>query len=411
MRKIKKALLWFFLLDKRFLRKPLLLLLLCMIPLTALLASRLPQDHGTLLRIGVSSKSPDDRLAREVMKDLTHRRSRGAVRYIAYKTSDQMAQAVKKGDIRLGFLFPEDLSKLAEAYAEVPEGGSGGAMSLISQALGVSGNDDIDLKEVQKNQILVICSSNDIVTKLEKEQFFGNIYHILSNAVLKAWMNVHASGFPVSESERDAYLDRHLSGNVITDSFFQLSYLSGDTVKTEDMDQYYLAPMKGLLAITLILICFAACLFLIQDNQKGLFVWVAPEKRALFHYLYLLIPVLDGGLFALLALRISGLLRGPSDIPAFLLYLFCVTGFSNLVRVLTRKIPLFSSTIPIVIMGCLFLTPVFLDMKILPKLQMLLPPYLYLKSGFGQASLFSLFAYALVSSLASLAIDFMESRI
>lgn len=49
MRSIKKFFLWSFLLNRRFLKKPLFLFLLCLIPLTTLLARQIPGDRKSVV--------------------------------------------------------------------------------------------------------------------------------------------------------------------------------------------------------------------------------------------------------------------------------------------------------------------------------------------------------------------------
>ena len=410
MKSVRKFLLWSFLLNRRFLKKPLFLFLLCLIPLTALLARQIPVESTTLLSVGVCAGQPGDELTSRVMAQLTHPDQSSAVRYIRYHNEKQLRQAVYDGDVRLGFLFPEDLSALFSAFAAVPASDTEGALSILGQAFGASGSEAVDKKEMQKNAIRVICGSNDIVTKMEKEQLFGKLYPEIERYVLKAWMDVHADDFSTDKEKRDAWLDRVLSDSTVTGNFFQLSYLNGDLIQDQELNTYYLSPLRGLLAITLILLCFAACLFLMQDNQRQLFVWLSPSLRPWLHYLYLLIPVLDGGLFVFIALSVSGVGSGLSELAPFLLYLPAVCGFSNLVRVLTGKMTLLSASIPIVVMGCLFLTPVFFDLQIIPALQAVLPTAFYLRMLHGASTLLPLSLYAAVTSGASILIDWLKNR-
>ena len=356
MRSIKKFFLWSFLLNRRFLKKPLFLFLLCLIPLTALLARRIPGENTTLLSVGVCAGQTEDELTSRVIAQLTHPDQSSTVRYIRYHNEKQLRQAVYDGDVRLGFLFPKDLSALFSAFAAVPVSDTGGALSILGQAFGASDSEAVDKKGMQKNAIRVICGSNDIVTKMEKEQLFGKLYPEIERYILKAWMDVHAEGF------------------------------------SADKD------------------CFAACLFLMQDNQRQLFVWLSPSLRPWLHYLYLLIPILDGGLFVFIALSVSGVGSGLSELAPFLLYLPAVCGFSNLVRVLTGKMTLFSASIPIIVMGCLFLTPVFFDLQIIPALQAALPTAFYLRSLHGTSTLLPLALYAAITSGASVLIDWLKNR-
>ena len=195
MRSIKKFFLWSFLLNRRFLKKPLFLFLLCLIPLTALLARRIPGENTTLLSVGVCAGQTEDELTSRVIAQLTHPDQSSTVRYIRYHNEKQLRQAVYDGDVRLGFLFPKDLSALFSAFAAVPVSDTGGALSILGQAFGASDSEAVDKKGMQKNAIRVICGSNDIVTKMEKEQLFGKLYPEIERYILKAWMDVHAEGF------------------------------------------------------------------------------------------------------------------------------------------------------------------------------------------------------------------------
>lgn len=421
MSRIKKILLWAVLLNKRFLRKPLFLLLLCLIPLIAFLSRWMPAGSGNLLTVGLCPGNRNDSFAGQVIDRLVDERSGGVVRYVRYNSEDSLSEAVYKGDIRLGFLFPDDLTALVSAYAKVSYENNESALSMLGEALGISRKETVDKEGMKANAIRVICGSNDIVTKMEKEHLFGNLYDDIEIFVLKAFMDVHAADLPMSKEERDAFLEKEMTGSDSGENFFQLADADGKIIEDRALDLYYLSPLRGLLAVTLILICFAACLFLTQDNRKGLFVWLHPAFRSLFNYLYVLIPVIDGGIFAYLALRLSGAMdlssSGANDAAGagrelflWILYLLAVTGFSNLVRVLTRRAAVFSAAIPIVVMGCLFLTPIFFDLRIIPAVQAALPTYFYLKAIGQTGFVMPLCLYALITGAVSVAIDSLITR-
>ena len=381
------------LLNKRFLKKPLLIFLLCLIPVFAYLAASLPKGNALLI-VGVSSADREDETARAIIRRL--KKNRGSVvRYRSFNSEEALREAVYTGQIRLGFLFPEKLEELLEVYGKVQES-SGGSLSILGQMFS---------KGSTNAKIRIICGSRDIVTKMEKEQFFSKIYQDFSLAVLKSWMDLHAAAFRMNKEERDEYLEKQLSSYQINESFFDLAYENGEIIPAEENSDYFASPIRGILSITLILICFSAVLFLFEDNRNGKFVWMGQTAKPLFHYAYLLLPVLDAGLLAMISLAVTpGFSGWRRELLPFLLYLLAVVGFSNLLRVLLRKTSLFSAAIPLVILACLFLTPVFFDLQLSP-LQALLPPYFYLGAIHDLRSLISLGVYALVSSLLSTVLD------
>jgi hypothetical protein len=188
--------------------------------------------------------------------------------------------------------------------------------------------------------------------------------------------------------------------------FFDLEYLDGTPVKEDEIDRYIASPMRGLLAVLLTLTGFAAILYLAQDCQEGRFVWIPAHLHPIFHYLYLLIPLIDVALAVFVALFLGGsFTRISVELPALLLLVLQVAGFSNLLRILLRRKDFMASSIPILICACLFLTPVFVDLSILEPLQMLLPPYLYLKTIHGNLPIWYMAIYAAITGICSMLID------
>ena len=162
----------------------------------------------------------------------------------------------------------------------------------------------------------------------------------------------------------------------------------------------------GLLAVLLTLTGLAAVLYLTEDCRLERFVWIPSQLHPAFHYLYLLIPLTDVALAVLAALWVSGsFTRVSMEVSALFLFLFQVAGFSNLLRMLLRRKDFMASSIPILICACLFLTPVFVDLSILEPVQMLLPPYLYLKAIHGNLPLWYMAVYAVLSGISSVLLD------
>jgi hypothetical protein len=164
--------------------------------------------------------------------------------------------------------------------------------------------------------------------------------------------------------------------------------------------------MRGLLAVLLMLTGLSAILYLKEDCRQGRFVWIPAHLHPVFHYAYLLIPLADVALAVLAALFAGGFFtRAATEIPALVLQILQIAGFSNLLRVVLRRKDFMASSIPILICACLFLTPVFVDLSILEPVQMLLPPYLYLKAIHGNLPLWYMAVYAVLSGISSVLLD------
>jgi len=399
MKRVKKVLVWAVLLNKRFLRRPLFLLLLALVPLLVAVVYTLPRENGSLIRVAVCAPGKEDKAADQAIRHLVSDRS-PVVYYYRCSTKSQLKADVKSGKARLGYVFPEKLSALFDAYGSMDDTDVSSALAILGNVMG-SGS-----KGLQKYAITVVCGSNDVVTKLAREQLYGMLFDDLEESVLLSWMDAHAADFPDSAKQRDAFLKKAMDDYRISYNFIRLSYLDGETIQDDQTGDYMSAPIRGLLCILLVLTAFASNLFLMQDIDSGRLVWMKQGRRALFHYFCHLVPVADAGIAVWLALSFSDTFLGVSkELPAYLLFLLCAVGFANLIRVLLRRMTLYSACLPIVLMGCLFLTPVFMDLVVFEPVQILLPPYLYLKSLHGAFPLRDLALYAGLTGVLSISLD------
>ncbi len=402
MRRLKQVALWTFLLNKRILKQPLFLFLIAMVPILVFGVGQLSRESSSLVTAAIAPGSPDDETAREMIDSLVDG-STSAVRYLSCSNKEEVLDAIAKGHARIGFILPKDLNALFEAYgSQETKNLSEGALVMLGALLG----GDTASEEMKANAIESYAATNDVVSKLTREQLFGKLYPSLQKAVLKTWLKIHPEVGTMSNEEREQFVEDSIAAYEQEYDFFNLEYMDGTPVKDEEINRYIASPMRGLLAALLTLTGFAAILYLTEDCRKGRFVWIPVRLQAPVHFLYLMIPLLDVALAVLVALIASGNFTDfIHEVPTLILLVFQIAGFSNLMRVLLRRKSLMASSIPILISACLFLTPVFVDLSIIEPLQMLLPPYLYLKSIHGNLSLWYMVVYAATASIVSILAD------
>ena len=82
----------------------------------------------------------------------------------------------------------QNLDKLFEAYgSQETKNLSAGALAMLGILLG----GDSASEEMKENAIISYAATNDIISKLTREQLFGRIYPSLETAVLKTWLKIH----------------------------------------------------------------------------------------------------------------------------------------------------------------------------------------------------------------------------
>lgn len=402
MKNIKHLSLWMILLNKRILKQPLFLLLIALVPLLVFGVGRLSQESSSLVTAAVAPRSDQDEASALLIRSLVESSS-SAVRYISCADEESLRETVSSGQARIGFLLPEELDALFEAYgSQKTKNLSEGAAALLGVLLGGESASD----EMHQHAISSFAATNDVISKITREQLFGKLYPSLEKAVLKTWLKIHPEIGSMNETQRELFVEETLSAYEDQYDYFDLEYLDGTKVEDDEIDRFIASPMRGLLAVLLTLTGLAAVLYLTEDCRRGRFVWIPSHLQAFFRWAYLLIPLSDVAL-AMLAALCAGrsFTRASVEIPALILLIFQIAGFSNLLRILLRKRAYMASSIPILICACLFLTPVFVDLTILQPVQMLLPPYLYLKAIHGNLPLWYMAVYAAVSGSVSILLD------
>lgn len=402
MNHIKHFFLWVHLLNKRILKQPLFLILIAMVPLLVFGVGRLSRESSSLVTAAVAPRSPEDEASAALIQSLVDGSS-SAVRYISCENEDELLHAVSTGQARIGFLLPADLNALFQAYgSQETKNLSAGALVLLGSLLG----SDTASQGMKDHAIQCYSATNDVISKLTREQLFGKLYPSLERAVLKTWLKIHPEVGSMDNEQREQFVEETLASYETDYDFFNLEYLDGTSVEEDEISRYIASPMRGLLAVLLTLTGLSAVLYLTEDCRQGRFVWIPAYVHPPFHFLYLLIPLMDVALAVFAALFAGGsFTRFSMELPALLLFVLQIAGFSNLLRILLRKKHFMASSIPILISACLFLTPVFVDLTILEPLQILLPPYLYLKAIHGNVPLWYLAVYAAIAGISSMLLD------
>jgi hypothetical protein len=164
-----------------------------------------------------------------------------------------------------------------------------------------------------------------------------------------------------------------------TESLFLFSYLDGEAA---DVDlSYMLYPIRGLLALVVVLCGMAMGLYFMQDEERGIFTWMPLNRTVWGSWLYLFPGLLDIGVAVLLALTFSGVFISlPMELGLMGLYLLMVTGFVDVLRRLVGKPVRLGAMIPLLVLVMLAVCPIFMGEPNIKWVQLLLPPYYYLNA-------------------------------
>lgn len=349
MKNLRKAFLFFLLLNKRLLKKYSFLVILAMIPVLAaglLLAAG--EDSG-VLHIMLCAEDETDDLAKQVIGELTGEKS--ILRYSAASSADMAYRAVCEGEADAAWIFAEGFTESVEGY--VSDSG-------------------------EKEFLVTVVEREDTVfLQLARERLYSALYPHLSYALFKNYITVDLS-VGVSEEELKAeYRVAEVDGGI-----FGFSYRNReDQADTEAETNYLLTPLRGLLALAVLFCGLAASLYYEQDKEKKLFLQMPAGRGILFPYLYHLPAVIDGAIAALTAFFITGIWISPErELVLMALYCAACTEFCNLVRKICGTIQRLGACIPLLMLAMTVLCPVFISLKGFRMIQQLFPPFYYLQS-------------------------------
>lgn len=234
---------------------------------------------------------------------------------------------------------------------------------------------DNDFKDI----IITVSSPRTTMLSTVNEVLFSLIFEELALDSLQYYLeedSVIASQIADcmdSSDIRDLY-EKYL----FNDSTFRFEYNDHPEEYVFTTSSVLLSPVRGLLAVFLLLASMIGAINYYKLSEEH-YLFRTPLTR-LFS---VLLPVIFTIPFILLCLILGNQMQNiPKELGSLLLYSVACVIFSFLLASIIRKRVIFTSILPIFILGCFVFTPVFLDITLLipamKPLSYLFLPYYYL---------------------------------
>ena len=365
MSSIRRFFLWYGLLSKRLLRRPGYLAVLLLIPLFALALALFSRQESGVVTVALCLEEPADAAARTTAERLLNAES--ILRCSAYPDPEAAREAVRSGQADAAWILPADLEKRLDFFARY---GSGGSITVV---------------EREENVFLMLA----------REKLYAALYPELSFSVFR--------NFLVNELGADALRGAY-AGGFTAEELIRFTYVDGSEIEPDG--RYLTAPLRGILALLLLLCGLASGMYCYREEREESFVWLSRPKRRLLPLLCHLTAMVPAALAVLAALYLSGLWLGLGrEAVMMLLYLPCCVLFCEVLRCLSPREEHYGALIPILAVAVLVLCPVFVDLQLPLPFRALLPTSYYLKAALGslalRPTLFYLAALLLLWSLCS----------
>ena len=337
---MKRILLWFWLLTKRLLKKPTFLAILILVPLLSFGYQAMTQESSGILTI-VLAQEGNDPTASAIIDDLLKQDT--VFRYQVCHSAEEAALLVQTGKADAAWVFPEDLQQHMDDFLKDPKEKEG----------------FIQVFQREQNTPLM----------LSRERLAGAMYHYLSQ---RYYLQYTRAEFPALQEMTDEELMVYYDEIEMTNQLFDYKDVNDNAVSQV---HYLVAPVRGLLAVLVVLCGLATSMYYMKDQKNGTFDLVPEQKQALPELGCQLVSVLIMGVAVLLALVLTGLQEHLLlELLSLVLYTFCVASFCMLLRVLCGNIKVLGSLLPVLCVAMIVVCPVFFDFANLRFFQFLLPP-------------------------------------
>jgi len=348
MKTIQNILVRFWLYNKRLLKKPLFSVLLVLTVILVILMSA--SAEGGVVRIALASEAPDliyDEITADLMQSTT------VISFFSCETPSDAEACVRRGDADAAWIFSADLS------------------SRIDEFVGILHN--------RYAFVTVLQREDSVLLQLTHEKLNGALYPYLSRALYNRFLRTEFD--ILADIPRADLLIHYDAVNAQGEDMFQFSYIDGSEDTSDIHTHYLLSPIRGLLSVMIVIGGLATSIFYLQDEAAGRFDWIPRKKRLPFSFIYTLTAVFDLTVVSVISLIAAGLsVSVLREILLAVLYMFSVTAFCVWLRVTLRGRRVLGMLLPLIVIAMITLCPVFFSLRIVPFLQQLLPPYLYLNS-------------------------------
>ena len=365
---MKKKLIWMALMTKRLYKKFTFLLILLLIPALTLVYGLAAQEDSGMVTIALATEE-QSKLADQIIQKLQE--DDKIIRYILCDTPEEAEQKVRLGKADAAWIFEADL---AERIAEF-----------------------VESRSKKDAFVQVLERETEISVILAREKLGAAIFSHTSRQMYLDHIRQNAPELDaVSEEKLLEHYDSILMGNDL------FEYADVESVVAESMEQanYLTAPIRGLLAVVVVLCGLATAMYYIQDSKNGTFAWVPEEKRSWVELGYSLISVVNVLTVVVVSLAVIGQLGELGrELLMAILYALAVAVFSMVVRRICGGLSVLGTMLPLLLVTMMVICPVFFDFGFFRKLSYLFPPTYYIQAAVNNAYLLYFPGYIVLMAL------------
>ena len=377
MKKISKYLIWYRMLTKRLLKKFSFVVILLIIPIIVLCTKNvLVGQESSIVKVALF-KEDNSVISQRIIKSLTEKDS--IIEFTEYDTRDKAENMLKNNSVDAVWVFNKDLDESVDKYS---------------------------LRKITEPFIEVLQREENVTLQLSREMLYGELYSDLSYYVYKNYIKQNVA---IDKDISDEVYRQYYNGNERNGDIVKIEYFNSD--KPVNETNYLLAPIRGLLALIVVLCSLASAMYFLKDQQEGKFDYLSPKKRYIPAFAYTLSAATLSAFAVILAVFLSGVSTGVlNEIITMVLYVLASTAFCLCFCMVFKSYGKLGATIPALIILMLVLSPVFFEINVLVPIKILLPSYYYLNAVYNVEFVFLMMIYAVIMFVISYLLNVFIKR-
>lgn len=365
MRKIRIVLMWLWLLTKRLYKKPAFLILLVSVPLIVFGYSLSAQEESGMMTIVVAVEDSTDPFSQSLISELQE--SSNVIRFMQDDDPVKARQMVYDGVVDAAWIFPEDIEQQIYDFVAGTYTGQG----FIS----------------------VIVREETVSLMLTNEKLSGKLF---VSCARNCFLQYFRQNAPEMDSLTDEQILAYFDGVTFDESLFSFSYVDS-SVENENSMNYLLMPVRGILAVLIVIGGMATAMFYTTDDREGLFSWISLRNKPFVELGYQAISLTNITAVVLIALCAAGLSVGIlRELLSAVLYILCCSVFCQLLRLWCGGVRVTAMVLPVLIIAMITVCPIFFSVPAMKYVQLLFPPTFYINAIYNYKYLLYMLVYSLI---------------
>ena len=343
----KTVFLWMYSFGKRLLKNVSFIAILLLIPVFVFVMGIVLKGDSSVLKVCLTAENKDDAFANELISK--YMEDSGIIEYTKAASPADAQHEVENGSADAAWVFSSDLENKIYKYASNP----------------------------QKHEpfVTVIERESSIALLLSHIVLFEKVYPTLSYDLYDNFVR-NDMGVTDDELITSAY-----ENNSDLSEIVQIEYINADYAPENKNTSFVSSPLRGMLALIIMLCTIAAAMLFIKDRKTGKYDWLKPSKHIIPAAGLCLSAAVISGVTVLVSIYAARINTSATvEILAIFEFILAAAAFGVVLCLLFGSEGLIAILLPVFILVMLLICPIFFNFKALKPLKLLFPPYYYLNA-------------------------------